>query len=153
PRARYLGVESHLPAAEKAAQRMERVVRGEADSISKDQLGIETGTVDCLVYGAVLEHLIDPWGLLQRQAAWLRPGGMVLACIPNVQHWSLLVELLRGRWRYQDEGLLDRTHLRFFTREGALDLMSRAGLEVCDIQQTVLSSPEFPSYCRLLTPL
>jgi hypothetical protein len=132
---------------------MERVVLGDAASTTAEQLAVEPGSVDCLVYGDVLEHLADPWGLLARQAAWLRPGGMVLACVPNVQHWSLLADLLRGRWRYQDEGLLDRTHLRFFTLEEILDLMGRAGLEVHDVQPRQLIGPDFARFCQLLAPV
>jgi SAM-dependent methyltransferase len=153
PRARYLGVERHRPAAERATQSMERVFLGDAEAVAPEQLDIEPGTVDCLVYGDVLEHLADPWGLLARQAQWLRPGGMVLACVPNVQHWSVLAELLRGRWRYQDEGLLDRTHLRFFTLQEILDLMAGAGLEVHDVHPRLLTAPDSAEFCRLLAPV
>jgi 2-polyprenyl-3-methyl-5-hydroxy-6-metoxy-1,4-benzoquinol methylase len=101
---------------------MDQVVVGDAENIEAADLGIEPGTVDCLVYGDVLEHMVDPWSLLRRQAAWLRPQGMVLACIPNVQHWSMFMRLLHGNWRYEEEGLLDRTHLRFFTLESISQL-------------------------------
>jgi hypothetical protein len=92
------------------------------------ELGIDEGTVDCLVYGDVLQQLVEPRETLRRHAALLKPGGQALACLPNVQHWSLLVELLRGRWRYRDGGLLDRGNLRFFTLEGAKELFKQAGL-------------------------
>ena len=74
--------------------------------------------MDCLVFGDVLEHLVDPWAVLARLARLVCDGGQILACIPNVQHYSVIVSLLRGKWDYQDEGLLDRTHLRFFTLVG-----------------------------------
>ncbi len=150
PRARYLGIEFHRPAAEQAAQVMERVVLGSAETVTPEDLGISPGDVDCLVYGDVLEHLDDPWGLLARQAAWLRPGGMVLACIPNVQHWTLLAGLLRGRWHYEEEGLLDRTHRRFFTLAEIHDLMSRAGLQVHDVQPRTFIGPDFSKFCQAL---
>ncbi len=153
PTGRYLGVESHQPAAERAAGRLDRVVSGAADAVGPEQLGIERGSLDCLVYGEVLEHLADPWELVRRQAPWLRPGGMVLACLPNVQHWTVLVELLRGRWRYEDEGVLDRTHLRFFTLEGAQDLFSRAGLQVHDVRPRLLTGADFPRFQQLLGPV
>src|SRR5262249_50822429 len=120
PAARYLGIERHAPAAFQAGGGLDRGVLGDAGLTTPQQLGITPGEVDVLVYGDVLEHLADPWALLRQQVPWLRPGGLVLACVPNVQHWSVLAELLRGRWRYRDEGLLDRTHLRFFTLEGVL---------------------------------
>jgi SAM-dependent methyltransferase len=153
PHARYLGVERHWPAVERAGQRLDRVVYGDAEMLSLEQLGIEAESVDCLIYGDVVEHLADPWDLVRKQARWLRPGGMVLACVPNVQHWTVLAELFRGRWRYQDEGLLDRTHLRFFTREGIVDLFSQAGLLVEDIQPRLLAGEEFGRFQQLLVPV
>ena len=97
-------------------------------------LSEEQPSVDCLVFGDVLEHLVDPWAALTRLSRLVREGGQVLACIPNVQHYSVIVNLLRGKWDYQDEGLLDRTHLRFFTLSGIQDLFAKAGLRVFDIQ-------------------
>ncbi len=67
-------------------------------------------------------------------SGWVREGGQIVACVPNVQHYSVLVNLLRGKWEYSDEGLLDRTHLRFFTLSGIQDLFARAGLQVFEIQ-------------------
>jgi glycosyltransferase involved in cell wall biosynthesis len=153
PQVQYLGIERHWPAVEQAARRLDRVVYSDAELTTLEQLGIGPETVDCLVYGDVLEHLADPWDLLRRQAAWLRPGGLVLACIPNVQHWTVLVELLRGRWRYQDEGLLDRTNLRFFTRAEILDLFAGAGLLVEDVQPWLQPGEEHAAFARLLGPV
>jgi glycosyltransferase involved in cell wall biosynthesis len=97
--------------------------------------------------------MVDPWAVLQRQAAWLREGGAVLACIPNVQHWSMIVSLLRGLWRYQDEGLLDRTHLRFFTLDSIQELFTRAGLQIVDVQTRNLPGPDFQQVQQLFAPL
>jgi glycosyltransferase involved in cell wall biosynthesis len=152
PAARYLGVERHAPAALRAGGVLDRVVLGDAELTTPGQLGITPGEVDVLVYGDVLEHLASPWSLLRQQAPWLRQGGLVLACVPNVQHWSVLAELLRGRWRYRDEGLLDRTHLRFFTLEGALDLFRRAGLHVHDAQPREVTGDDFGCFLQALAP-
>lgn len=86
---------------------------------------------DCIVFADVLEHLRDPWGTLKRHLTWLKPGGYVVASIPNVRNIALLYNLIvRGRWRYEDSGLLDRTHLRFFTRAEVAELFSGAGLKI-----------------------
>jgi 2-polyprenyl-3-methyl-5-hydroxy-6-metoxy-1,4-benzoquinol methylase len=86
---------------------------------------------DCIVFADVLEHLRDPWATLKRYLQWLKPDGYVVASIPNVRNIALLYNLvIRGRWHYEDSGLLDRTHLRFFTREEILNLFAGAGLEV-----------------------
>lgn len=85
---------------------------------------------DCIVFADVLEHLRDPWTTLRRYQQWLKPGGVIVASIPNVRNLALLYNLVvRGRWRYEDHGLLDRTHLRFFTRTEINELFSTAGLQ------------------------
>ena len=134
PHARYVGVEVNPDAARLAAARLDRVTVGDVERLDAAAVGVAEGAVDCLVYGDVLEHLVDPWAVLRRQAGWLRPGGVAVACIPNVQHVSLLASLLRGRWVYRDEGLLDRTHLRFFSADTIGELFAGAGLRVLEVR-------------------
>ncbi len=87
--------------------------------------------LDCIVFADVLEHLRDPWGTMARYLQRLKPGGYVVASIPNVRNIALLYNLIiRGRWHYEDSGLLDRTHLRFFTRREIMELFAAAGLDV-----------------------
>ena len=64
----------------------------------------------------MLEHLRDPWRVLRRQAAALALAASVLLCMPNIEHWSFAERLLRGNWDYEEQGLLDRGHLRWFSR-------------------------------------
>ena len=86
---------------------------------------------DCIIFADVLEHLRDPWGTLKKYLQWLRPGGYVVASIPNVRNIALLYNLLvRGSWHYEQSGLLDRTHLRFFTRFEIEELFAEAGLKI-----------------------
>ena len=70
--------------------------------------------------------MVDPWTVVDRLvSAYLKPGGTLIASLPNIQHYSVVLPLVfRGRWRYENEGLLDRTHLRFFTRESAVALLT-----------------------------
>ena len=77
----------------------------------------------------VLEHLRDPWQVMGRLVSWLAPGGVLIASLPNVRYLAILTDLvLRGRFDYQDSGILDRTHLRFFTRHSAVELFRTCGL-------------------------
>src|SRR3954470_24112101 len=85
---------------------------------------------DYVLFGDVLEHLRDPWAALAGTHELLRPAGRVVVSIPNIAHWSARREILRGRFPYADHGLFDRTHLRFFTRETAHDLVASAGYVV-----------------------
>jgi len=153
PHGRYVGIEINPDAARLAAERLDRVIVGNVEHLDPQTLDIAPGSADCLVYGDVLEHLSDPWSVLQRHVAWLRPDGQVLACIPNVQHWSVLLDLLRGRWDYQEEGLLDRTHLRFFTADSIRRLFSDAGLEIYDMQTRGRYEADFRQAQQLLAPL
>jgi SAM-dependent methyltransferase len=153
PHVRYIGIESHEEAARVAAYRLDHVVHGDAEQLEATAVGIAPGTVDCLVYGDVLEHLRDPWTLLRRQAQWLRPGGIAIASIPNVQHWSVLLGLLRGKWEYTSHGLLDRTHLRFFTLEGIRELFVGAGLAQGNLLARIEPGPDFAHIQQLLAPV
>lgn len=86
---------------------------------------------DCLLFPDVLEHLVDPWAMLDRFCNMLRPGGIVVASIPNVRNLALLYRLIvLGTWEYEASGLLDRGHLRFFTRKSIDGMFARSGLEI-----------------------
>ena len=86
---------------------------------------------DCIVFNDVLEHMIDPWHTLRKTHDLLTPGALVVASIPNVRHVSVTGPLIRhGRWDYKEEGILDRTHLRFFTRSTALELFTSTGYSI-----------------------
>ena len=87
---------------------------------------------DALVFGDVLEHLQDPWRVLRELRQYIAPGGACVACIPNVGHWSLINGLLAGRWDYADVGLLDRTHIRFFTLATAIEMFKESGWTLKD---------------------
>jgi SAM-dependent methyltransferase len=76
---------------------------------------------DTIIFADVLEHLAWPAGVLKKYADLLKPDGTVIVSLPNVGLWSVRLGLLFGRFRYQDSGVLDRTHLRFFTRRSAIE--------------------------------
>jgi 2-polyprenyl-3-methyl-5-hydroxy-6-metoxy-1,4-benzoquinol methylase len=95
------------------------------------------GAFDVVVCGDVLEHLAEPAAGLHVVMRWCKPGGVVVVSVPNVAHWRSRVQLARGRWRYEDTGLLDRTHLHFFTRDTVVDLVRDGGLVVEDIVAVV----------------
>jgi SAM-dependent methyltransferase len=115
-----------LHAEQAGAVVADQVIVGDIESLDLSQLAVrEFDAVLCL---DVLEHLRDPWVVTRRLSGLLRPGGVLIASIPNVQHYSILAGLLRGRWDYMPSGLLDRTHLRFFVRSSCLQMFRDAGL-------------------------
>ena len=85
---------------------------------------------DHVILGDVLEHLYEPERVLAQAVQRLKPGGRALVCIPNVQHWSVLGQLILGHWPQQDAGLFDRTHIRWFTLRDMQALLQGCGLVV-----------------------
>ncbi len=99
------------------------------------------GPFDTILCLDILEHLVDPWALVARLHQALRPGGRIVASIPNVRHFRVSGGLFfKDRWNLTDAGILDRTHLRFFVKETAVELMTSSGL--------VLESVEPPQRSR-----
>jgi 2-polyprenyl-3-methyl-5-hydroxy-6-metoxy-1,4-benzoquinol methylase len=96
---------------------------------------------DAIVFGDVLEHLSDPLSALRSAIANLEPGGLVLVSVPNIAHLFVRLSLLLGRFDYADRGILDRTHLRFFTRRTFLSLLAQAGLVVETLRVTPVPLP------------
>ncbi len=90
----------------------------------------EHGQFNTILCLDILEHLKEPWDAVKHISNLLAPGGYLIASIPNVQHASVTWPLLRGRWELADDGILDRTHIRFFTKRSAVDLMMETGLEL-----------------------
>jgi SAM-dependent methyltransferase len=78
---------------------------------------------DAMIFSHVLEHLVEPWSVLADYSGLLRPGGEMLVAVPNVAHWRIRSQLMRGMFEYQSTGVLDITHLRFFTFNTAPQLL------------------------------
>ena len=97
---------------------------------------------DYIILGDVLEHLYNPEELLIKIKKHLKTNGNLLISIPNVMHYTVIKDLINGNWSYQDSGILDRTHIRFFTKNEFLNLLHRAGFEEVDIVMVVVDETE-----------
>jgi len=128
PQASVVGVEPAEAAADLAATRLDRVIRARLEEIDYAAEGLAPGTFDTIIAADVLEHVFNPWQALVRMKPLLAPGGQLVASIPNVRNAMLVAALaVNGRWEYRDRGLLDITHLRFFTLEEIRRLFAQTG--------------------------
>ena len=129
PGTRVIGIEYNPRAAEHARRHLDDVICASIDTVVlADHVGdVTIGTVLLL---DVLEHLYDPWRALVRVRSWLGPQARVLASVPNVRNLATLDTLAAGRWEYTPNGVLDITHVRFFTRESLRELFEQTGYSV-----------------------
>jgi SAM-dependent methyltransferase len=127
---RYCGVELFEGAATDASRRLTQVVVGD---VEKADLPWSVGSFDALIMSEVLEHLVDPPATLRRLRPLLKPGGIVMASSPNAAHYEVILMLLRGEWRSEDAGPMDRTHLRWFTPRSYQRMFESCGFKVDEI--------------------
>lgn len=121
------GVEPDAEAARLAAGRLDRVLCSYFDL----NLDIEGRRFDCIVFNDVLEHMVDPYSALDLARNLLTPDGVVVASIPNVRYFgNMWLLLVHGSWEYTDVGILDRTHLRFFTKKSINSMFCDHGYRI-----------------------
>jgi methionine biosynthesis protein MetW len=138
-----LGIE---PSAERAGVARERgleVIVG----LFTEELARSIETVDFVVFADVLEHLADPTALLLLARSVLKPGGSVIISVPNAVHWTIRGDVFRGRFNYSETGLMDATHLRWFTWESLDRLLTDAGFTVS--QRSVSAGTWMKIYTRI----
>lgn len=131
-----IGIEYNEDEASAAELKLDKVQVSDLNS-EMPKIDQYLGKVDLLLMLDILEHLQDPWSRLKSFRAVLSPQGIVIASIPNIRNMKVLIPLIfRGKWTYESAGILDRTHLRFFTRNSILELFENAGFAVDTIKAT-----------------
>ncbi|MDP2025288.1 bifunctional 2-polyprenyl-6-hydroxyphenol methylase/3-demethylubiquinol 3-O-methyltransferase UbiG [Sulfuriferula sp.] len=126
------GVEYQPDAANLAAQKLHRVLAGSVESALPN---LPQHYFDCIIFNDVLEHLVDPYSTLMQMQDLLNATGVIVASIPNIRHWPEFVDYtLRGNWNYVNTGVLDRTHLRFFTKKSIIATFTECGYVLINIQ-------------------
>jgi SAM-dependent methyltransferase len=129
------GVELFENTAQVARSRLDQVINS---SIEEALIQIPDESFDCILCLDVLEHLVDPWVVVNKVTKKLKTNGILITSIPNIRHISILVKLLfLGRWTYADSGILDRTHLRFFTKYSCLELLDLPHLNLEQLNRLI----------------
>src|ERR1035437_3647960 len=125
------GIEINPIAAAEAGNKIDKVLVGDVEAVLG---GLPEGHFDCVIFNDILEHLIDPESILRNIPRYMTPNGIVVCSIPNVRYFPVLFRLiLRKEWRYVDNGVLDRTHLRFFTIKSIQQMFEELRYDVLTI--------------------
>jgi len=140
------GVEIFEPAAATARKHYKQVHVGDVEemSLSYDKY------FDLVICGDVLEHLKDPGKVLRQIHGWLKDGGRVLCCVPNVRYWRVWRDLVfKGDWKYTSQGIMDQTHLRFFTTKSFKRMLTDASFVVEREDMRIAIGPKQELFNRL----
>jgi 2-polyprenyl-3-methyl-5-hydroxy-6-metoxy-1,4-benzoquinol methylase len=128
----YWGVEPFEEAANVAKTKLDKVLIGFYDKVENQ---IPDNYFDLIIANDVIEHVEQPWNLLQSLKTKMSPNASLVLSVPNVRYYRNLIELLQGKdWRYKDCGILDITHLRFFTEKSIVRLLNELGFEIEQMQ-------------------
>lgn len=132
PGAHVTGIEIHAQSAAEARLRLDAVLEETVESALDS---IPPASIDCVVCNDILEHLVDPWAVMLQIKRILQPNGSMVASIPNVRHFPVFKNyFLGGDWEYESCGVLDRTHLRFFTKSSILRMFEETGFYASRIE-------------------
>ncbi len=136
-KAEVVGIEIISHAAEKAKSNLDKVIHGNVETL---ELPFAKEYFDCIIYGDVLEHLIDPWSVLAVHCNYLKKGGIVIISLPNIAHYRTIKMLWKKNWDYRDGGIMDKTHLRFFALNNIKDMLADVKLQIITIRKKLAGS-------------
>jgi len=122
-----VGIERSVEAAALAKERLDQVLVSDVESFS---LPLDEASFDSIIFADILEHTIDPWSVLSSYRRYLKSEGRVVASIPNIRFYAVIARLIFNRWGYSESGILDSTHLRFFTLPTIKEMFERAGYQI-----------------------
>ncbi|MBI5098519.1 MAG: glycosyltransferase [Nitrospirae bacterium] len=129
-----IGVEVNPDACLQARKNLSSLVNGNIEEV---ELDFDEGHFDCIVLADILEHLKNPLLTLKKLKKYVSDSGTIVASIPNIRYWGIINMLIEGHWKYGDYGILDKTHLRFFTKKEIEKLFADAGFEITDINANI----------------
>lgn len=129
PNSHWVGVELNDEYAKLASRHLDLYHAANIESVEADFFN-RLSDRDCWVFADVLEHLYDPWTVLKKIRSVIPADGSIVACVPNAQHWSVIAKLITGEFWYEDQGLMDKTHIRWFTKKTLFKLFESSGFSI-----------------------
>jgi GT2 family glycosyltransferase/ubiquinone/menaquinone biosynthesis C-methylase UbiE len=122
------GIEIDSEAAQEAQKNLDYCLVADLEKLVEN--GLNLPQFDCIIFADILEHLRDPWSVLKRFATYLHSSGRIVCSLPNIRHYKIIKDILRDRWQYREEGILDETHLRFFSLASIKRIFALGGYEI-----------------------
>lgn len=132
------GIEIDPGAAEEAKKYCNEIIVGDIGKVLLDE-NFTKRKFDIIIFADVLEHLLDPVDVLKRSKQVLSDDGYIVASIPNIVHASVIFEMIHGNFDYRETGLLDDTHVRFFTKKSIYQMFENAGLRITNTDRMIIS--------------
>jgi 2-polyprenyl-3-methyl-5-hydroxy-6-metoxy-1,4-benzoquinol methylase len=133
------GIEMDSEAVKKSTSRVDHLIFGDVNRVVEE---LPDNYFECIIFNDVLEHMADPYCLLEKIKSKLSSDGTIVCSIPNVRHIRVLRDLLiKKNWRYSDAGVLDRTHLRFFTKKSIIEMFDNLNYNIVKMEGIHATSP------------
>jgi ubiquinone/menaquinone biosynthesis C-methylase UbiE len=149
PAVNYVGVEIDPEYQSLSERYCDTVYLENFESPTKALLD-EVNDADFIIFSDVLEHMYNPWQVLKTLSTRIPASCRILASIPNIQHWSIQMRLVNGDFEYADSGLLDRTHVRFFTRKTMIELFTKNGFSINQVIPRIFSFPNQDEHLSII---
>lgn len=137
PGRKVFGIEHNNRIAAEAEKLLDGVLVGDLQTMS---IHFDPEVFDCIIFADILEHLVDPAAVLRKLKPHLKPEGKVICSIPNMRHYTAILRLLCRGWEYDDWGLFDRTHLRFFSLRTMKKILADQGFQIEHIEPRIVAS-------------
>lgn len=129
-----IGIEVDKQMAKIAKRKLDKVIIKDIEIINLIDY-FSPNYFDCIIFADVLEHLRNPWDVLKNATSILNDKGIIIVSIPNIGHYTVIINLLKGYWPYRERGLHDKTHLRFFTLRNIKELFEYADLRIIRLER------------------
>ncbi|SKC53259.1 methyltransferase domain-containing protein [Paraburkholderia hospita] len=137
PTSQVWGIEMNRAAAQVASSKIDRVLVGKFEDFDLEREGIAKGTLDGVLLADVLEHMYNPWDVMVKLRPYMSPKGQLVLSIPNVRNLMLMDDLSKGKWTYAAAGLLDITHIRFFTLAEIVKFVAETGYRIVRAEHAI----------------